>query len=96
MFVELFVREIYKRTKQENRKQIQYKDIVQTVKEIDEFEFLTDILPEQQQQQQQGKKTHTPSSNTLLFQTQIVNAPPTSASSFEPPSSSPSSQTEKN
>jgi histone H3/H4 len=46
LFMDYLVQETYKRTKRENRKVIQYKDLSKTIKETDELEFLGDILPE--------------------------------------------------
>jgi len=45
LFVEYFVTQAYKQTQQERRKVLAHKDLMKSVRELDELEFLTDILP---------------------------------------------------
>jgi histone H3/H4 len=45
LFLELLTMESYNQTKQSQRKTIQYMDVSQTIQEVHEFEFLTELVP---------------------------------------------------
>jgi len=46
LFLEYFVTEAYKSTKRDGRKILQYRDLASCVQDMDNLEFLSDIIPE--------------------------------------------------
>ncbi|KAI8364954.1 histone-fold-containing protein [Blakeslea trispora] len=45
LFMEYLVTEAFSKAKQEKRKTVYYRDLASTVKEIEQFEFLEDVIP---------------------------------------------------
>ncbi|OAD72888.1 transcription factor CBF, partial [Phycomyces blakesleeanus NRRL 1555(-)] len=45
LFMEYLVTEGYQRAKRDKRKTVYYKDLASTVTEVEQFEFLEDVIP---------------------------------------------------